>query len=218
MPLKFGPDISNYQSWLDQEDVRKLVEYQVSFVAIGRQHTNRWAQQQYDMFAQAGVDPKNIFEYLISLRGVWPNLFPTTRFVAIDVEPGSEFDGEADIDSGIEWVRSVGRTPIIYSSAWAWEALGLQALTKYGEQGIPLWNAHYDGKTDGLVLPTPFGGWTRCAIDQYTDKWNDGGFLEQPIDMNDAEDFFEDPAPPIIDSRITRAYALLGDYIKERGG
>lgn len=215
--MRFGPDISNYQSWLDSEDARKLVEYQVSFVAIGRQITNKWATKQYEMFIEAGIKPSMIFEYLISLGGAWPALFPSTRFVAIDVEPGSEFDTEADIDAGLAFVQQQGRKPIIYSSAWAWEALGLQGLTKYGEQGIPLWNARYDGKTDGLVLPTPFGGWTRCAVDQYTDKWNDGGFLEQPIDMNDCEDFLDEAAPaPAIDPRVQQAHDLLGEYITEK--
>jgi len=194
---RFGPDLSNYQSDgeghppFSLEDAQKLVAKQCSFVVIGRQARNQWARQQADFCLQAGI--QHIAEYLESINGRWPDLFPETKYVAIAVEVGSEFVDEASIDAGVEWVRQQGRTPVIYSSAYMWNLLGLGGLTKYHD--LPLWDAYYDGQANGFALPTPFGGWTECVIDQYTADWNDGG-LAYPLDMNECVDtLFVDAAP-----------------------
>lgn len=186
--MLFGPDLSNYQKQLSLEHAEALVAGGCSFAMIGRQARNTYAPIQREHLRRAGIT--KIGEYLISLGGVWPALFPETTFVAVDVEPGSEFITEADIDAAIGWVREQGRTPLIYSSNWAWRALGLAGLTKYGEQGIPLWNANYDGMTNGFELPAPFGGWTVCAIDQYTDSWQDRAEIPYPLDMNCCDESF----------------------------
>lgn len=207
--ILFGPDLSNYQSQFSLADAQRLAKKQCSFVLIGRQKNNVWAHQQRDHLLAAGIT--NIGEYLISLRGEWPALFTGTKYVAVDVEPGSEFITEADIDKAIQWIHEQGRTPLVYSAEWAWRSLGLSGVTKYGEQGIGLWNAHYDGITDGYALPTPFGGWTRCVIDQYTADWNDGD-LGYPLDMNTCEaGFWLDTVPNLkaqIIAKLDEARAL----------
>lgn len=216
--MRFGPDLSNYQAQFSLEDAVKLAAKQCTFAFIGRQKNNGWAKQQRDYLRAAGIE--NIGEYLISLRGEWPTLFPETKYVAVDVEPGSEFVDESSIDSAITWIIQQGRVPLIYSSAWAWHALGLDALTKYGEQRVLLWNAYYDGVTNGFDLPTPFGGWTRCVLDQYTAAWDDGG-LGYPLDMNDADDTLFGPAPepapaPAVDPRIVQIRDLAQAMIDGR--
>jgi hypothetical protein len=182
--MRFGPDLSNYQSQFSAGDAQKLVAKECTFAFIGRQKNNTWADAQRAYLLAAGIN--HIGEYLISLRGEWPRLFPETKYVAVDVEPGSEFITEIDIDNAIAWIRSQNRTPLIYSASWAWNAVGLTGVTKYSDE-IQLWNAHYDGVTDGFLLPQPFGGWTECVVDQYTADWNDGG-LGYPIDMNTCVD------------------------------
>lgn len=202
--MRFGPDLSNYQSQFSAEDAQKLVDKQCSFAIIGRQKNNSWATQQRNYLRQVGIT--TIAEYLISLRGEWPVLFPETKYVAVDVEPGSEFTSEENIDGAVAWIQSQGRIPLIYSARWAWDTCGLTMVTKYAEQGIGLWDANYDGVTDGYVLPTPFGGWTKCVIDQYTADWNDGE-LGYPIDMNNCEDDFFGPmqAPSADNSTAIKA-------------
>jgi hypothetical protein len=201
--MRFGPDLSNYQSQFSAEDAQKLAAKECTFAFIGRQKNNTWAAQQREYLRSAGIT--HIAEYLISLRGEWPKLFDDTKYVAVDIEPGSEFITEVDIDNAIAWIISEDRTPLIYSASWAWDAVGLTGVTKYAEKGIPLWNAHYDGRTDGFVLPTPFGGWVECAVDQYTASWDDGG-LGYPIDMNTCVDsLFIDVQTSRHDS-VTEAY------------
>lgn len=194
VPLEFGPDVSNYQDWLTKAHADALVAKQCTFAVIGRQAVNRTAWQQRQAFIDAGIIPANIMEYLMNLNGTWPFLFPETRYVAIDVEENSEFITEWDIDNAINWIRQQGREPVIYTSKFYWDSLGLTNVTKYGEQGIKLWNAKYDGRTDGLDLgANSFGGWTRCVLDQYTDRWNDDGVLPFPVDMNDEDGLFDNP-------------------------
>lgn len=188
--MRFGADVSNYQKQLSYEDCLKLVIKQCSFIAIGRQWSNARAERQWINARAAGIP--NVIEYLESVNG-WPELFPETKYVAIAVEKDSGFTNEWEIDNAIRWIRSQGRTPMIYTSNYMWNLLGLQAITKYGEQGVLLWDANYDGVTNGFELPIPFGGWTRCVIDQYTDEWADGA-IGYPLDMNDAEDWLFDPA------------------------
>lgn len=215
--MRFGPDLSNYQSQFSDADARKLRDKQCTFAVIGRQKNNIWAGQMREHLRAAGIT--ELAEYLISLRGEWPVLFAETKYVAVDVEPGSEFVTEQDIDNALQWIRDQGRTPMIYSAAWAWNALGLQAVTKYGTQGVLLWNAHYDGQTNGYELPVPFGGWTRCVLDQYTADWDEGG-LGYPLDMNNCADdlFGPPPAPPapVVDPRIIQARDLLTEVIEGR--
>lgn len=181
---RIAVDLSNYQSQFSLGDARTLKANGVSAVIIGRQARNRaYEAQQAAAALDAGLTI--IGEYWISLGGVWPDPLPESRFIAIDVEPGSEFTTEADIDNALAQVATTGRTPVIYSSRWAWDALGL-ATAKYA--GLTLWNANYDGRADGFALPSPFGGWTTCAIDQYTDKGALG--LTYPVDVNAIEDGF----------------------------
>jgi hypothetical protein len=212
--MRYGADVSNYQWQFSPSDAEALARLKCSFAFIGRQRVNIWASQQAQYMRDAGI--KHIAEYLESVGGAWPELFPETVYVAIAVEYGSEFCDEASIDNALLWVRQQGRIPIIYSSAYMWvERLGLSSLTKYGEEGILLWNAHYDGQTNGYDLPVPFGGWTRCAIDQYTDGWVDGG-LAYPLDMNDCEDdLFWDavaPAPEPVLTQPAAAPIMYVDY------
>lgn len=196
--MLFGPDLSNYQKQFSLAHAQTLVRFQVSFAFIGRQWRNDTASVQRQHLIDAGVKSENIGEYLISLGGAWPTLFPTTKWVAIDVEPGSEFTTEADIDNALNWIRSQMRDPLIYSSSWAWDALGLTDVVKYGEQHIPLWNAAYDLNPGNFKLARPFGGWTECAVDQYTDRWQDDPLaIPYPLDMNASkDDFWPSPAPP----------------------
>lgn len=213
--MLFGADLSNYQWQFSPDDARRLVAMRCSFGWVGRQRVNIWHADQARYLREAGVH--HVGEYLINVGDAWPELYPETRIVAIDVEAGGEFVDEASIDNALLWVRQQGRTPIIYSSAYMWQdQLGLDALTKYGEQGVPLWNAHYDGKTDGYDLPRPFGGWTTCVMDQYTDGWVDGG-LNYKLDMNDCADGFwgDDilvPAPVPVAAEPAAAPAVFLDY------
>lgn len=209
--MLFGPDVSNYQSQFSAADAKALHDTHLCrFVIIGRQLKNKTAQQQARFAFQAGIT--NIMEYLINVGASWPQLLPATKFVAVDVEPGSEFVTEEKIDEAIEWVRSQGCIPVIYSSSWAWIQLGLQALIKYGEQGVFLWNANYDGLTDGFRLRKPFGGWTHCVIDQYTDKWQDPPFA-YPLDMNVVNDDFFASA---LDPRVAQARDILTAVVEGR--
>jgi len=195
-----GIDISNYQKQFGPLDADCVRMWGGDFIIIGRQANNApYAPGQAQAARNAGL---HIAEYLISLNGAWPELFPETRIVAIDVEPGSEFTTEADIDNAILWVRSQGRTPAIYSSKWAWDALGLAAVTKYGEQGVLCWNAHYDGRSDGFALPLPYGGWTHCDIDQYTEKGRING-IAYDIDLNEARDGLFDATAPASDAGVS---------------
>jgi hypothetical protein len=194
--MLYGPDVSNYQSQFNRVHADALAAAGVTFAIIGRQYNNRpYAHAQRQAFADAGI--AHIAEYLISLRGEWPQLFDGTRFVAIDVEPGGEFTDEDSIDAAVDFVRVQGREPLIYSSNWAWNALGLANVTKYADAGIRLWNAHYDLNPGNFDLAYPFGGWTRCAIDQFTDRWQGSQAIPFPLDMNAAEDgLFSAPEPP----------------------
>lgn len=187
----FGCDISNYQSQFSASDAHALANAGHTFLMVGRQQRNTGALQQAAFARAAGLE---VGEYLISLGGTWPEPMPETRYIAVDVEPGSEFYTEQDIDNALAWIATTGRTPVIYSSKWAWDALGLAGVTKYGEQGILCWNAHYDGQADGFELPTPYGGWTRCDIDQYTEKGRVYG-IDYDLDLNAARDGLFTAAP-----------------------
>lgn len=68
-----------------------------------------------------------------------------------------------------------------------WHALGLDSLTKYGEEGILNWNAHYDGESDSFMLRYPYGGWLSCDIDQYTEHGFVNGIAYE-LDLNSARD------------------------------
>ena len=185
--MRLGIDISNYQAEFSREGAQTARLNDASFVIIGRQRNNRiYEAAQAGAALDAGM--RIVGEYWISLGGAWPTPLPESKFIAIDVEPGSEFYTEADIDNALAQVATTGLIPVIYSSKWAWDALGLTGVTKYGEQGIALWSANYDGRADGFVLPRPFGGWTECAIDQFTDKGSFG--LSYPVDANAISDEF----------------------------
>lgn len=185
--MLYGPDLSNYQGQLTAAHARALREAGCSFAIIGRQWRNTFAPLQREHLRAAGI--VNIAEYLININGQWPELWPETRYVAVDVEPGSEFVTEDAIDGAIGWIESQGRIPIVYSSSWAWSACGLDAVTKYGERGVLLWNANYDRVANGYALPYPFGGWMTCVIDQYTDAWRDvPDKIPFDLDMNTCEE------------------------------
>jgi len=187
----FGADISNYQSQFSAADAQALARAGHTFLMVGRQQQNTRAIWQAEAARAAGLE---VGEYLISLGGTWPEPMPETRYIAVDVEPGSEFYTEQDIDNALAWIATTGRTPVIYSSKWAWDALGLAHVTKYGEQGVLCWNAHYDGQSNGFELPTPYGGWTRCDIDQYTEKGRIYG-IDYDLDLNAARDGLFNVAP-----------------------
>lgn len=182
-----GPDLSNYQKQFSFANAQTIRANGCTFVILGRQRANRpYIAQQAAAALDAGL--LIVGEYWMSLGGAWPEPLPETKFIAIDVEPGGEFTTEQDIDNALAQVATTGRIPVIYTSAWAWDALGLSGLTKYGEQGIALWNANYDGISDSFALFRPFGGWTTCAIDQYTDKGTFG--LDYGVDANGIADAF----------------------------
>lgn len=184
MTIVLGCDRANYQAPWRGDYSRALASAGHRFSIIGRQRVNASARDQAAFDAAAGVNP--IGEYLMNVGGAWPTPFATTQLIAIDVEPGSEFATEADIDNALLWVRSQGKIPVIYSSAWAWGQLGLDSLTKYGEQGIWLWDANYDGRCDGFELPRAFGGWTHCVIDQFTEHGQVAG-VPYELDIDEFE-------------------------------
>jgi hypothetical protein len=180
-------DLSNFQSQFKSADSEACRAQGVEAVIIGRQRQNRdYEAGQAAATLDAGM--RIIGEYWISVGGVWPEPLPESRFIAVDVEPGSEFIDEFAIDNALGRIRSTGRIPVIYSSRWAWDALGLRGVTKYGDQGIALWNAHYDGEADGFTLPYRFGGWEECVIDQFTDRAEFG--IGYPLDENAISDEF----------------------------
>ncbi len=176
-----GIDLSNFQAQFSRADAAALFANGIEFAFIGRQWQNITAEQQRDFLRLHGI--KHIGEYLANVGTDWPRLFPETRYVAVDVESGTDFETEQDIDNALIWIRQQQRIPVIYSSAFMWDALNLGAVTKYGEQGILLWDAHYDGRTDGFELPVTFGGWTRCDIDQYSGNGRIPGIAYE-LDLN----------------------------------
>lgn len=201
--MRFGPDISNYQSQFSLADAQLLKAMQCSFIMIGRQWSNKAAAQQAMYAKAAGIE--FLLEYWINLGwtqaadGTWsiayPQPFDDTKYISIDVEPGSEFVTVERIREAVAKVKELGRTPRIYSAKGTWDQCGLAGVTEFADAGIELHDAHYDGVTDGYNLPEPFGGWTICVMDQYTDRWQDGGF-PYPIDMNNCPDEAFGPAAP----------------------
>ncbi len=73
--------------------------------------------------------------------------------------------------------RALGVRPGIYTGGWCW--IHGDVLTD-----VPLWAAQYDGIPDPDVF-TPFGGWTQCAIKQYS---------AEGIDLNIARREYTVPA------------------------
>lgn len=211
--MKFGPDVSNFQPTFSAYEARAIKPHGVTFAFIGRQANNeQFCYRQYGGLRAAGIH--NIGEYLISLNGAWPTLFDQTRYVAIDVEPGSEFSTEQNIDTGLQWVRDQGREPLIYSSRWAWDALGLQAITKYGAQGVKLWYASYDIAVSFDISHRPFGGWTHAVMHQYSASWNNAGVGE--LDMNACEDsLWDNPPATLLDPRVVQARDTLNAIIAD---
>lgn len=194
--MRLGIDVSNYQKQFSLADAQTIKANGCSFVILGRQAQNR-PYEATEAAAALDAGLTLVGEYWISLGGAWPSPLPETKFIAVDVEPGSEFTTEQDIDNALAQVATTGRIPVIYSSKWAWDQLGL-TTTKYA--GIALWNANYDGRSDGFTLPRPFGGWSECAIDQYTDKGQFG--LAYQVDANAIDDAFWDRCyPPTADVR-----------------
>lgn len=177
-------DLSNYQKQFSLADARTIKANGVSGVILGRQGANRpYEATQAAAALDAGLTI--VGEYWISLGGTWPQALPESKFIAVDVEPGSEFTTEEDIDSALAQIATTGRIPVIYSSKWAWDQLGL-TTTKYAS--LALWDANYDGRADGFALPRRFGGWSACAIDQYTDKGQFG--LSYQVDADAIDDAF----------------------------
>lgn len=177
-------DLSNFQKQFGLADAQAIKANGVTGVIIGRQAVNR-PYEATEAAAALDAGLTIVGEYWISLNGAWPSPLPESKFIAVDVEPGSEFTTEQDIDNALAAIAGTGRIPVIYTSKWAWDQLGL-TTTKYS--GIALWNANYDGRADGFTLPRPFGGWTVCAIDQYTDKGQFG--LAYQVDADAISDEF----------------------------
>lgn len=147
---------------------QKMVDGRVEGIIIGRQRANIWAGAMRELANEVGMQP--IGEYLINVGDQWPQPFPESLFIAVDVEPGSEFVTVPDIDNALEFVRSTGKVPVLYGANWAFSQLGLAAVTKWAEAGVALWNAKYDGRADGFALQYPFAGYTTCVIDQFTEQ------------------------------------------------
>ncbi len=63
-------------------------------------------------------------------------------------------------------VRSLGKTPGIYSSYYMWETIMGSANSCSGLGDVSLWYAHYDGNPSFSDFKQ-FGGWTKPTIKQY---------------------------------------------------
>ncbi|KAK3191066.1 hypothetical protein K4F52_003016 [Lecanicillium sp. MT-2017a] len=74
----------------------------------------------------------------------------------------------------IEAVRATKRKFGIYSSPGEWEKV-FGSRDVEVDKSVPLWFATFDN-VETLDMKTPFGGWTKAAGKQYTDKSASGKF------------------------------------------
>jgi hypothetical protein len=69
------------------------------------------------------------------------------------------------IQEAIDYLKSQGVRPIIYTYQNAWSRLTGNA-TSFASQGVPLWDSKPD-YVDNLGTTVPYGGWTSRGGKQY---------------------------------------------------
>jgi GH25 family lysozyme M1 (1,4-beta-N-acetylmuramidase) len=85
-------------------------------------------------------------------------------FVALDVELAGVTT--AEIRAGVDEVRRLGKTPVIYTAYWFWHEM-------FGDPqdlcDVPVWNAFYDWSSDFNFAELPYGCWTpdQVVAEQY---------------------------------------------------
>jgi hypothetical protein len=104
-----------------------------------------------------------------NLEGLWLDLEIPITIEGVD-------EALAATDAYIKGVTG------IYSGRWFFVQQGWLTMTKWADQGRPLWDSNYDG--DAVVDDNfhPYGGWDHCVVKQYAGTSSVGSCHE--IDLN----------------------------------
>ena len=94
--------------------------------------------------------------------------------VWIDVEDnpskGCDSDGCVFLREMVAVIQQQGVKVGFYANAHGWKTAVGDDCQIQGEYDLPLWYAHYDRNATTCADFTPFAGWTKPEMKQYTDK------------------------------------------------
>jgi lysozyme len=178
-PVVKGVDVSHYQRNVVWPAV-KASGHEFAFIKASegltrrdplyRQHRNAAEQAGLMVgayhFFRAGQNPVEQARHFVNTIGVVNG--PQDLPPVLDWETTEGKPDASDVLNGVAFLnelkRLTGRTPIIYTGPYFFQALGAYAVN-YGLEQYPLWIAHYGTKCP--LVPAPFKTW---AFHQYSDK------------------------------------------------
>ena len=90
----------------------------------------------------------------------------------------------ADVDSDLAVCDAYsGHLTGIYSGHWYFQQQGWLGVTKWADQGRPLWDSRYDGVPVTQAGFVAYGGWHSCLIKQYAGTSTVGSVSQIDLDV-----------------------------------
>ncbi len=211
--MRLGVDCSNYTGILDDAKVRTMADAGVEWAIVGTQKPDITRLQIIALEAR-GIEVPAVYCFLY-----WDGHDPTRVAYALSFDKPVWLDCEYVTDPMPAPDSIVGniRNAVamcgqsfagIYTGYWWWPKYAANYFPPIDVAPWPLWHADYRPRPESLVLPHPYGGWTKATIWQ----WSSAGLGGVNVDLNVMEDApvpDPQPTPPPQPTEVEALRALV---------